>query len=399
MFGSLLSNKKEDLSNYEAALMERFSKILIPELEKDLVSLNCIRAIKHEGSKVTIDLVLPTFALKSEKEVALNVKHQAIDALPRSATVELNVYADVQPAAAQSLLKPGISDVRNVILVASGKGGVGKSTVASNLAVALQGLGCRVGLLDADVYGPSMPTMFGIPPDQEIQGIKVEGSQEALMIPLEKHGIKLMSVGFLVEADSALVWRGPMIASASMQMFFNVVWGDLDYLIVDMPPGTGDVQLTISQRVSVAGAVIVSTPQDVALADVVRAKAMFDKVNIPVIGVVENMSYFLCDGCSKRHEIFAHGGVLAAAQRLGIPFMGEIPLQGAIREASDAGAPATLLSGSAANDHFRDLAFKTAAAVARQSLNPEKRPLPTAPVGMKPAQNSAEKKKGLPVIN
>jgi ATP-binding protein involved in chromosome partitioning len=219
------------------------------------------------------------------------------------------------------------------------------------------------------------------------------------MIPLERHGIKLMSVGFLVEADSALVWRGPMIASASMQMFFNVVWGDLDYLIVDLPPGTGDVQLTISQRVSVGGAIIVSTPQDVALADVVRAKAMFDKVGIPVLGVVENMSYFVCDGCSKRHEIFAHGGVRVAAERLGLSFMGEIPLRPIIREGSDEGAPATLSQESDVSESFKDLAFKTAATLAMAALNPVKRGLPTAPSTKKPPPVANEKKKGLPVIN
>jgi ATP-binding protein involved in chromosome partitioning len=399
MFGSLLSPKKEDLTQYEAKLMESFARIAIPELERDIVALNCVRAIRFEPSKAIIDLVLPTFALKSEKEIALSVKHQAIEILPSATVVELNVFADVQPAAPQSLLKPGISDVRNVILVASGKGGVGKSTVASNLAVALKNLGCRVGLLDADVYGPSIPTMFGVAADQEIQGIKIDGAPEALMIPLERHGVKLMSVGFLVEPDSALVWRGPMIASASMQMFFNVVWGDLDYLIVDLPPGTGDVQLTISQKVSVAGAIIVSTPQDVALVDVVRAKAMFDKVNIPVLGVVENMSYFVCDGCSKRHDIFAHGGVRSAAVRLGLEFMGEIPLRSSIREASDQGAPATLLATSEVADEFRELAFRTAAVVAKASLNPEKRPLPSPPVTKKPAPVHTEKKKGLPVIN
>jgi ATP-binding protein involved in chromosome partitioning len=349
---------------------------------------------------VSIELVLPTFALKSEKEVALTVKQRSIDVHPKGTVIDLNVYADVLPAAAQSIKKEGISDVRNVVLVASGKGGVGKSTVASNLAVALKNLGCRVGLLDADVYGPSVPTMFGISSDQEVQGIRVEGSPEALMIPLERHGIKLMSMGFLVDADSAMVWRGPMIASASMQMFFNVVWGDLDYLIVDLPPGTGDVQLTISQRVAVAGSVIVSTPQDVALVDVIRAKAMFDKVNIPVIGVVENMSYFVCDGCTKRHDIFAHGGVKSAAEKLGIAFMGEIPLQAPIRQGSDSGTPAALVSGSDSFDAFRELAFKTASSIAKAALNPEKRPHPVSPAAGKPKSAAvSEKKKGLPVIN
>lgn len=399
MFGSLLSQKKEDLKEYETKLKEVFAEIRIPELDQDIVSLNCVRDIHFEPGKVRIDLVLPTFALRSEKEVAVSVKQSAIDVLPRSTVVDLNVYAEVQPAAQQTLLKPGIMDVRNVILVASGKGGVGKSTVASNLAVALKSLGCRVGLLDADVYGPSIPTMFGVAADQEIQGIRVDGAVEPLMIPLERHGIKLMSVGFLVEADSALVWRGPMIASASMQMFMNVVWGDLDYLIVDLPPGTGDVQLTISQRVSVAGAIVVSTPQDVALADVVRAKAMFDKVNIPILGVVENMSYFICDGCTKRHSLFSHGGVREAATRLNLDFMAEIPFKPSVREGSDEGVPATLNQQDEIGESFRNLAFAAAARLAKEALNPEKRPLPVAPSSAKQAPSKEGKKKGLPVIN
>jgi len=398
MFGNFLSQSKEDLSSYEKPLLAAFSEINIPELGKDVVSLNCVRKVAFEGNKVRIDLVLPTFALKSEKEVALLVKKRAVEIVPSSAQVELNVYADVQPAAEQSLLRPGISDVRNVVLVASGKGGVGKSTVASNLAVTLQRLGCRVGLLDADVYGPSIPTMFGVASDQEIQGIKLEDSAEPLMMPLERHGIKLMSVGFLVDTDSALVWRGPMIASASMQMFFNVVWGDLDYLIVDLPPGTGDVQLTISQRVSVAGAIIVSTPQDVALADVVRAKAMFEKVNIPILGVVENMSYFICDSCEKKHNIFSHGGVKLAANKMGLQFMGEIPLVPSIREASDNGEPVSLSSDKVAGE-FVALAHLTASELAKAALNPIKRPVPTPPSSQKAASPRAEKKKGLPVIN
>ncbi len=397
MFGSFLSSKKEDLSSYETPLLSAFSEVRIPELDKDVVSLNCIRNIRFEEDKAIIDLVLPTFALNSEKEVAIGVKQRAIEILPNSVKVELNVYADVQPAATQSLLKPGICDVRNIVLVASGKGGVGKSTVSSNLALALKNLGCRVGLLDADIYGPSIPTMFGVPSDQEIQGVKLENAVEPLMIPVERHGIKLMSVGFLVDTDSALVWRGPMIASMSMQMFFNVVWGDLDYLIVDLPPGTGDVQLTISQKVSVAGAIIVSTPQDVALADVIRAKAMFEKVNIPILGVVENMSYFICDGCSKKHDIFSHGGVRDAASKMKIDFLEEIPLVPSIRVACDTGEPIPL-SGSVGQE-FTSLAYKTASRLAKAALEPNLRPLPVAPTSSKPASMGAEKKKGLPVIN
>lgn len=307
-------------------LLEAFSKITVPEFNKNLVELGWIRHIEISDKKVQIDLVLPTFALKSERQCATALKEAAILAVPVGTAVDLNVFAEVLPATDQSLKKEGICDVKNIILVLSGKGGVGKSTVATNLALALSGMGCRVGLLDADVYGPSIPTLFNIPKDTEVLGIAKEASSENYMIPLEAQGIKLMSIGFLVDTASAMIWRGPMIASASMQMFYNVAWGDLDYLIVDMPPGTGDIHLTISQKVSVAGAIIVSTPQELALADVVRAKAMLDKVNIPTFGLIENMSYFVCDACDKRHEIFSHAGAQNLAKKLEIPCLAELPL-------------------------------------------------------------------------
>ena len=350
--------------------LSAFSSIIIPELNQDVVSLGCIRDLEIQDGKWLINLVLPTFGLKSEPEVAAAVKKAAYLSKSDDLDVTLNVFADVKPATTQSLNKPGVSDVRNIVLVASGKGGVGKSTVAANLAVALARMGCRVGLLDADVYGPSVPMMLGVPADVEIKGVRTDQSEETFMIPVERHGLKLMSIGFLVDTSSAMIWRGPMIASASMQMFNNVAWGELDYLIVDMPPGTGDIQLTISQRVAVAGVVIVSTPQDVALADVVRAKAMFDKVNTPSLGVVENMSYFVCDGCDKRHEIFTHGGAQKAAQRLEIPFLGEIPIEMDVRQGSDEGMPAALKDTGLAAKAFKELAHEVATRLAKAALEP-----------------------------
>lgn len=350
--------------------LSAFSNVVIPEFGQDVVSLGCIRDLEIQDGKWVINLVLPTFGLKSEPEIAAAVKKTTYLSKSDDLDVTLNVFADVKPATTQSLNKSGVSDVRNIVLVASGKGGVGKSTVASNLAVSLARMGCRVGLLDADVYGPSVPMMFGIPADVEIKGVRTDQFEETFMIPVEKHGLKLMSIGFLVDTSSAMIWRGPMIASASMQMFNNVAWGDLDYLVVDMPPGTGDIQLTISQRVAVAGVVIVSTPQDVALADVVRAKAMFDKVNIPSLGVVENMSYFVCDGCDKRHEIFTHGGVQKAAQRLEIPFLGEIPIEIGVRQGSDEGMPAALKDVGLVARAFKELAHEVATRLAKAALEP-----------------------------
>ena len=222
--------------------------------------------------------------------------------------------------------------IKHLILVASGKGGVGKSTVAVNLALALRDRGAKVGLLDADVYGPSIPTLLG--PSQ-----KPASPDGKRILPVEKFGLKLMSMGYLVDADTAMIWRGPMLAGAVTQFVSDVVWGELDYLVFDLPPGTGDIQLTLSQKFKVDGAVLVTTPQQVAVADVVRAKAMFDRVRIPTLGLVENMSYFVCDNCDARHEIFATGGGRRAAETLEVPFLGEIPLETAVRRAGDAGQP------------------------------------------------------------
>ncbi len=225
-----------------------------------------------------------------------------------------------------------IAGVQNIVLVASGKGGVGKSTVASNLACALARSGARVGLMDADIYGPSVPTML----DAHEQVFSKDGKT---IDPIPKYGMKLMSMGFFLPPSKAMIWRGPMVHGAVTQFLKDVQWGELDYLVVDMPPGTGDAQLTMAQALKVTGAVIVSTPQTVALADVVRAKTMFDSVKIPVLGLVENMSYFVCDGCDKKHFLFDHGGAKAAAEQMDIPFLGELPLVPAVRECGDRGMP------------------------------------------------------------
>ncbi|HET9019896.1 MAG TPA: Mrp/NBP35 family ATP-binding protein, partial [Acetobacteraceae bacterium] len=224
-----------------------------------------------------------------------------------------------------------LGDVRAVVAVASGKGGVGKSTVAVNLAVSLAMMGLRVGLLDADIYGPSLPRMLGLARKPEVRGDR--------MVPLPAWGLKAMSIGFLVEEETAMIWRGPMVMGALEQMMSQVEWGPLDVMIVDMPPGTGDAQLTMAQRVALAGAVIVSTPQDVALADARRGVKMFERTRVPVLGLVENMSFFCCPNCGHRAEIFGHGGAKAEAQRLGTEFLGEIPLLLDIRSSGDAGTP------------------------------------------------------------
>jgi ATP-binding protein involved in chromosome partitioning len=238
-----------------------------------------------------------------------------------------------QPTSASPMSKqseiPGISAV---IAVASGKGGVGKSTTALNLALGLRDLGLRVGLLDADIYGPSVPRLTGIREKPQL-------NDQKKMIPIKRFGLAIMSIGFLVEEETAMIWRGPMVMSAITQMLRDVVWGTLDILVVDMPPGTGDAQLTLAQNVPLKGAIIISTPQDLSLIDARRGLAMFRKVNVPVLGIVENMSYFQCPHCGTRSDIFGHGGARLEAERLGVPFLGEIPLHMSIRATSDSGTP------------------------------------------------------------
>jgi ATP-binding protein involved in chromosome partitioning len=267
----------------------------------------------------------------------------AVRAIPGVETVVVALTAHEaggpRAQAAQTAAKPkreapagGLADVKQIIAVASGKGGVGKSTTSANLALALRGAGFTVGLLDADVFGPSVPRLFGLSGRPEM-------NDDNRIVPFEAEGLKLMSIGFLVDEDAAMIWRGPMVMSAVGQLLRDVAWGELDILVIDMPPGTGDVQLTIAQQARLAGAVIVSTPQDLALIDARRGVAMFEKVEVPVLGVVENMSYFVCPNCGTRHDIFAHGGARDEATKMGVPFLGEIPLAMAIRERSDAGKP------------------------------------------------------------
>lgn len=382
-----------DLSFVQQQLAYRLGSIWIEELAGTFEDFHVVQKSFLKEGKLCIDLLFPTFALQKEAELVQKANQIVLDVLPLLFPVEINVYADVKPVTKQSIFNPGISDVRNILLVASGKGGVGKSTVASNLAVALARLGCRVGLVDADVYGPSIPGMFGIVEQEPIQAFQAEGVKEPFMVPLTRYGIRLMSIGFLVDTSQPMIWRGPMIASASMQMFQQVAWGDLDYLVVDLPPGTGDIQLTISQRLSIAGAIVVSTPQQVALADVKRAKAMFDRVNIPVLGVVENMSYFVCGNCQTKHDVFTHGGARTMAMESDLPFLAEIPLEPHVREGSDGGKPSVLqqpesISGKA----FFQLAHEVAIRLAKMAIQNPHRADPNPQVQQKKA------KKGLPVL-
>lgn len=275
--------------------------------------------------------------------------HQAAPA-PRPANPAPQVKRQAPPPPA------GIPGVANIVAVASGKGGVGKSTVAVNLALSLAKLGLKVGLLDADIYGPSVPRLLAITEKPDSDGHKLQ--------PIERHGIKTMSIGFLVKEDEAMIWRGPMVQSALTQMLSDVNWAPLDVLVLDMPPGTGDAQLTIAQRVPLKGAVIVSTPQDIALIDAKKGIAMFKKTQVPILGVIENMSVFTCPDCGSSHAIFGHGGARETAEKMGAPFLGEIPLVPRIRETSDAGQPISVsVPDGPEAKAFLDIARKVAAAL------------------------------------
>lgn len=346
--------------------LDALKKVQDPELHRDIVSLGMVKDLRIDGTVVSLKVELTTPACPLKDTIQRDV--EAVLRQAGATKIELAWGAQVRgaPGVAQSSLTPG---VKNIVLVGAGKGGVGKSTVALNLAVALSSQGAKVGILDADIYGPSLPLMSGTTarPNSK-DGKKLE--------PLEAFGLKLMSIGFLIDPDQALVWRGPMVTGALLQLLRDVNWGELDYLVMDLPPGTGDIPLTLAQNVRAAGVVLVSTPQDVALADVIRAKLMFDKVNIPVLGIVENMSTFVCPHCRQETAIFDHGGAKAAAAKMGIRFLGEIPLDLAVREGGDHGLP--IVAGQPDGPQakaFLEAAQQVAAAISVQNLKAPRLPV------------------------
>ncbi|RMF87244.1 MAG: iron-sulfur cluster carrier protein ApbC [Nitrospinota bacterium] len=303
-----------------------------PVFQRDLVSLEMVKDIGIKGSKVSLTLELATPAHPLKEQIAAACR-EAVEQIEGVNEVEVALTANVVPHHAGDGQQAPLPGVKNIFAIGSGKGGVGKSTVSANLALALARYGAKVGLLDGDVYGPSIPMLLGIQADEKPA---IQGNQ---MIPLTKYGIKVMSLGLLIEEDTAVVWRGPMLGKAVQQMLHDVAWGELDYLVIDLPPGTGDVQLTLAQSVPLAGAVVVTTPQNVALLDVRRAIGMFQRVQTPLLGIIENMSYFLCPHCGQRTDIFKHGGGRVASEKLGIPFLGEIPLDPSISIGGDEGTP------------------------------------------------------------
>jgi len=356
------------------AVLETLRTIRGPDLETDIVTLGLVSEIFIADGKVFFSITVPASEAR-KLEPMRAAAERAVNAMPGVTNAVVALTAEKkgggmasappprpsapphprgpQPAAAgRQQAKRGVPGVEAIIAVASGKGGVGKSTTAVNLALGLAAHGQRVGILDADIYGPSMPRLLGIrDKPQTIDG--------KILKPMEKYGLKVMSIGFLVEEDTPMIWRGPMVMSALTQMLREVAWGELDVLVVDMPPGTGDAQLTMAQQVPLAGAVIVSTPQDLALIDARKGLNMFRRVEVPLLGIVENMSYFIAPDTGKHYDIFGHGGAKAEAAKLGVPFLGEVPLTMNIRETSDAGTPVVVAEpeGEQAKA-YRDIAVK-----------------------------------------
>lgn len=331
-------------------LASALKQVFYPGFDADIVSMDMVLEARLEGGKAIIKL--RSLAAPPEvREQLENAIASKISGLPGVTELELELPEPPQPKKQQGPM--ALEGVRAVVPVASGKGGVGKSTVAVNLALGLAALGLKVGLLDLDLYGPSIPLMLGL------QGAQPGDAPGNRIAPVEAHGIKVLSIGFLVGPEQALIWRGPILMKAVKQLLHDVAWAPLDVLVLDMPPGTGDIQITMAQEVPVAGAVVVTTPQDVALVDAIKAVDMFNHTKAPVLGIVENMSYFVCPDCNKRHEIFGHGSVKPLAERLGVPFLGEIPLDAAVRQAMDAGQP-IVASDQAQGQAYRDLAQQVA---------------------------------------
>ncbi|MBI4584060.1 MAG: Mrp/NBP35 family ATP-binding protein [Planctomycetes bacterium] len=338
----------------DQAVIEALRAVQDPDLHKDIVSLGFIKDLKIDGAQVSfkVELTTPACPVKDRMKAECEAKVRAI---PGVEAVAVEMSASTRGAASLMGQGSALPGVKNIIAVASGKGGVGKSTTAINLALALQETGAAVGLLDADVYGPSMAMMFGIKAMPQV-------NEEGRIVPLEGHGVKVLSMGFIADDNKPVIWRGPMVHKLLQQFLRDADWGELDYLVIDLPPGTGDAQLSISQIVPITGAVIVTTPQDISLLDAKKGLLTFTQLKVPVLGIVENMSYFICPNCSHRHEIFRHGGGRRVAEQLGLPFLGEVPIDPDVVIGGDQGKPIVVRNpDSPATRAYRDLAGQVAA--------------------------------------
>ncbi|MCW8890514.1 MAG: iron-sulfur cluster carrier protein ApbC [Sedimenticola sp.] len=330
-----------------------------PHLESDLVSTKSIKGIEIDGGnvKVAVELGFPAKGFKDELANALKAQISAVEGV---SSVDVDVSWKIAAHSVQKSLKP-IDNVKNIIAVASGKGGVGKSTTSVNLALALAEEGATVGLLDADIYGPSQPRMLGVSGQPQSNDGKT-------LEPLENYGIQAMSIGFLIDEETPMIWRGPMVTQALEQLLNDTNWSNLDYLIIDLPPGTGDTQLTLAQKVPVSGAVVVTTPQDIALLDARKGFKMFEKVEVPVLGIVENMSTHICSNCNHEEHIFGEGGGKRMAEQYGVNFLGALPLDIRIREETDGGKPTVVADPEhRISQIYREIARKTTAILAKQA--------------------------------
>jgi len=345
-------------------VLSALSNVEEPDLKKDLVTLNMIQDIHIEGNKVSFSVILTTPACPLKAMIENACRNAILYFVSKEAEVSINMTSSVT-----SQKNTGVPGVKNIIAVASGKGGVGKSTVAVNLALGLAKTGARVGLIDADIYGPSIPIMFGL------EGARPKASQadgKSRIQPIEKYGVKLLSIGFFTDPDQPVPWRGPMVSTAVKQLFNDADWGELDYLVVDLPPGTGDIHITVTQTFPVTGAVIVTTPQNVALADARKGIGMFmmNAINVPILGIVENMSYFTpAELPGNKYYIFGKGGGQKLAQQLGVPFLGEIPLVKSISDSGDAGRPVVLEEDNITAPAFVEMAKKVAQQIAICNAN------------------------------
>jgi ATP-binding protein involved in chromosome partitioning len=337
------------------AVLTALRVVVDPDLRKDIVSLGFIKDLEIDGGRVgfAIELTTPACPVKDQMREQATA---AVRALAGVTAVDVRMTANVQSASAPELGRQPLPGVKNVIAIGAGKGGVGKTTVSVNLAIALARFGSRVGILDGDIYGPNVPIMLGLNTQ-----LVTDGKQ---IVPAEAHGVQAISIGFLTSDDAPIIWRGPMLHGAIQQFFKDVAWKDLDYLIVDMPPGTGDVALSLSQTVPVVGAVVVTTPQQVSLADSRRAVRMYQKLNIPTLGIIENMSYYACPKCDHEVDIFGHGGGERLAESMEVPFLGRLPIYQPIREGGDTGVPLVVAEPeSVAGKAFIGLAERLAAQV------------------------------------
>ena len=357
------------------AVLNALRAVNDPDLRRDIVSLGFVKdlAVADGRASFTIELTTPACPVKDQ------MRDQAIAAVRALGvgTVDVQMTARVRSASQPETGRPPLPGVKNVIAVGAGKGGVGKTTVAVNLAVSLARCGSRVGILDGDIYGPNVPIMLGL-------STQLTTNEQRQIVPAEKYGLQVISIGFLTNDDAPIIWRGPMLHQAIQQFFKEVAWKDLDYLIIDMPPGTGDVALSLSQTVPVVGSIVVTTPQQVSIADSRRAVRMYQKLSIPTLGVVENMSYYSCPNCHHESDIFGHGGGEGLATDMGVPFLGRLPIYQPIREGSDMGVPLVVAEpASAAARAFLTVAERMAAQVsiaAQKAIDANKGKIPLIPV-------------------